>query len=90
MIVRECDGKELGLRTNEIDGNRMQRKRRRGRPERRKLDSMGTVLREKGLSRKEMFDRAAWRQISACTYLKQNSVQPINLLIVGGCNDVIT
>ena len=46
-------------------GIEVQARRRRGRPKRRFLDRDRHDIKEKGLSREEVYDRATWKRISS-------------------------
>ena len=42
-----------------------QGRRKRGRPKRRRLDSVRDDIKEKGMSTEEMYDQATWRRMSS-------------------------
>ena len=57
--VMRRDEEYVGKRVIEVQGSR------RGRPKKRWTDYVKDDLREKGLSGEEVYDRAAWRQLSS-------------------------
>ena len=62
-VVWACVEKRGTLRRKEGDGNRNTTKRRR--PKKRWLDRVRDVIKEKGLSAKEVYVCATWRRMSS-------------------------
>ena len=65
-VVRACDDKRgkhyIGRRVMVM---KVQGRRKRGRPKSRWLDRVRDDIKEKGLSGKEVYDRATWRRMSS-------------------------